>query len=453
MIMNRIENFILAVLLVHAVSAAQQARDSLHSGVLVLTLERSVALALEQNRDVIIAEKERDKAEAQVNEARSGVLPDLSLTGNYTRNIKLPVLFIPPNTSFNPSNQTMAFELGSNNAYLMGATLSQPLFNWKVGLALDIANTYRDYVGESSRATKQDVVLNVKKAFYTVLLARKLVEANRQGLDIVRANFTNVQALYRNGTAAEFDLLRAEVQMANTEPLVIAAENNLLLAANALKTVLAIPLEKAIDVQGDLTFADLTEEALAEARRDALARNPSILSLALQESILEKNISVERANYFPTLNLMGAYQLQAQDNSFHFKDYLWATSFNVGLQLSVPIFDGFRTSARAEQATIDRDKIHYTRLKVEEGLRLRLQSAEMKMTEAKKRIQAQEKTIAQAEKAVHIAQTRYSSGVGTQLELLDAQVALTLAQTNVAQALYDYLIARADWENAAGGPS
>ncbi|HUI65659.1 MAG TPA: TolC family protein [Bacteroidota bacterium] len=448
--MKRTQTLILAALLARAAAPAHQGSDSLHVQAIPLTLERALALALDQNRDVLIAERQRDKAEAQVSEARSGALPDFSVSGNYTRNVKLPVLFLPPNTAFNPTSQTMAFELGSANAYSMNAVLSQPLFNWKVGLALDIADTYRDYVGESARATKEDVAFNVKKAFYGVLLARKLVEANRQGLEIVRANFQNVEALNRNGTAAEFDLLRAEVQLANTEPLLIASENNLQLATNGLKSILAIPLESEIDVQGELSFADLPDAALQQVRREAIKRNPTILSLSLQESILEKNIGVERANNFPTLNLIGAYQLQSQDNTFHVRDYLWANSFNVGLQLSVPIFDGFRSSARAEQATIDRDVVHYTRLKAEEGLRLRIEGAELQMSEAKKRIHAQEKTVSQAERAVHIAQTRYSSGVGTQLEVLDAQVALTQAQTNIAQALYDFLIARADWENAAG---
>jgi outer membrane protein len=417
---------------------------------LVLTLEKALAMALEQNRDVLIAARERTKADAQENEAIAGALPQITVSGNYTRNIKKPVLFIPPNSPINPSNTVQKFELGSDNAYTLGASLSQPLFSKKVGVALDIANLYGDYADKAVLATEQDVIRQVKRAFYGILLARKLVDANRQGYDVVRANFDNVQSQYRHGSAAEFDLLRAEVQLANTEPLLISAENALALATNALKNLLAIPLDRDVVVQGEFAFEDIPRATLDAARENALTANPTIAGLLLQESLLEKNISIVRAAYFPTLNLTGSYQWQTQDNSFQFKNYNWANSLNFGLQLSYTLFDGFATGARAQQAMVDKEKVHFTRLKAEEGLKIQIQSAELRMIEARKRIGAQEKSLTQAEKAVGIAQTRYKSGVGTQLELLDTQVAMTRAQTNYAQAIYDYLIAMADWQYAVG---
>ncbi len=419
---------------------------------LQITLERAIAMALEQNRDVLIADQDRYRAEAQVGEARSDAFPQVSISGQYTRNVKKPVLFLPPDNPFNPSGSTVVFEIGSDNAYTMGLSLSQTLFSRKVGVAMDIASTYRDYTEEAFHATQQDVVLQVKKSFYLVLLAQKLVDANRQGLDVVRANSENVELQYRHGNAAEFDLLRAEVELANTEPLLISAENTLALSINALKNLLSIPLDQDIVVAGDFTFEEIPPERMNEAKQTALSTNPSILQLSLQESLLEKNISVERANFFPTLSLVGAYQWQSQDNTFQFKNYNWATLFNVGLQLSYPLFDGFRTTQRVQEASVDREKVHYARLKAEEGLKIQIQSAELKMAEAKKRIAGQEKNIDQAQKAVRIAQTRFKSGVGTQLELLDAQVAMTRAQTNYAQAIYDYLVAKAEWQYAVGAP-
>jgi len=419
---------------------------------MVITLEKALGIAVRQNRDIQIADQDRLKADAQVAEARSGAFPQLNLMAVYTRNIKNPVLFIPPNTLINPTPKTQTFELGSANAYQAGATLSQPLFNWRVGVAMDIANTYSDYVDRAYQSTYEDVVLQTKKAFYTALLARELVRANREGLDVVRANLENVRAQFRNGTAAEFDLLRAEVQVANTEPLFIAAENALQLAKNSLKNILAIPLDQEIDLQGDLVVQEVPPDLLEQRRREALKTNPGIAQLNLQESLLMKNISIERANFYPTVNLTGSYQWQSQDNTFRFNNYLWANSLNFGLQLSFPLFDGFKTTARTEQAIIDHQKVQTALQKAEEGLRLRIQSLELRMTEAKKRIEGQEKSLGQAQKAVQIAQTRFKSGVGTQLELMDTQVAMTRTQTSYAQAIYDYLVARAEWENAVGQP-
>jgi outer membrane protein len=417
---------------------------------IVLTLEKAVAMGLEQNKDMMIADQDRYKAEAQISEARSSALPQLSVAGQYSRNIKLPVLFIGPNNPFNPGNSTLAFELGSSNSYMFGAGLSQALFSRKVGTALDIAIEYRDYAEQGYHATEQSVVLQVKRAFYGVMLAQKLLDANRQGLEVVKANFENVQSLYRHGNAAEFDMLRAEVQLANTEPLVISAENTLVLAKYSLKNLLSLPMDQEIVVQGEFSFEEIPPQVMSQARQGALLANPSIAQLALQESILEKNIAIESANYFPTLNLVGSYQWQSQDNTFHFKDYLWANSLNVGLTFSWPIFDGFRTNARVQQASVDREKVHYLRLKAEEALAIQIQAAELKMEEARKRIGGQERNVDQAQKAVRIAQTRFKSGVGTQLELLDTQVAMTRAHTSYAQAMYDYLMARADWQYAVG---
>jgi outer membrane protein len=418
-----------------------------------LTLEKAIALVLEQNRDVLIADQERYKAESQIREARSGAFPQVTVSGNYTRNVLKPVMFLAPNSQLNPTSTTQTFEIGSNNSYAMGASLSQTLFNRKVGVALDIANTYHDYAEESYRATTQNAVLAVKKAFYAVLLAQKLVEANRQGLEVAKANFENVQSLYKFGKTSEFDLLRAEVQLANTEPLVTAADNNFLLASNGLKNLLAVAQDAPLVVKGEFGYDEVPAALSEAAKRNALSANPVITGLSLQESMLEQNITIERANYFPTITLVGAYQWQTQDNTFGFDNYRWARVFNVGLQVSYPLFDGFRTSARTAEAEIDRQKIHYTRLKAQEGLSIQIQSAELKMAEAKKRIEGQEKNIAQSEKAVRIAQSRFKNGVGTQFDLLDTQVAMTRTRTNFAQAIYDYLIAKAEWQYAVGLPN
>ena len=441
-----------ALLVMVLVPVTTAGREAAASAPLVITLEKAIALALGQNRDILIAAQDRSKAEAQISEARSGALPALNVSAAYTRNIQKPVLFLPPNSPINPTSSTAEFELGSNNAYDVAASLSQTLYNRKVGVALDIAETYRNYAREAYRGTEQGVTLSVKKAFYGVLLAGKLVEANRQGLEIVRANFENIQSQYRNGTAAEYDMLRAEVEVANSEPLLISAENNLELAKNSLKNLCALPIDQEIEAQGDFAFEEIPDAGLERARREAPSNNAVIRELSLSQSMQEKNISVERAGSFPTLSLVGGYSWQTQDNSFQFNSYRWAQTSSLGLQLSFPLFDGARTGARVREARGEYEKARLARLKAEEALGIQIQSAELRMAEAKKRIQGQEKSIDQARRAVHIAQTRFTNGVGTQLELLDSQVALTRAQTNYAQAVYDYLVAEADWQFAVGLP-
>jgi outer membrane protein len=442
---------LLAMILVGALTAGREAAAS-GPAPLALTLEKAIALALGQNRDILIAAQDRTKAQAQIREARSGVLPALDVSAGYTRNIQKSVLFLPPNSVINPANSSAAVELGSNNAYDIAASLSQPLYNRKVGVALAIADTYRDYAQQAYRGTEQSVTLAVKKAFYGVLVAEKLVEANRQGLEIVRANFENIQSQCSHGAAAEYDMLRAEVEVANTEPLLISAENNFALAKNSLKNLCALPSDQEIEAQGDFTFEEIPAADMERARREAPSNNAGIRELSLSQTLQEQNISVERASSFPALSLVGGYSLQTQDNSFQFNSYRWAQTSSLGLQVSFPLFDGRRTSARVQQARSEYEKARLAKLKAEEALGIQIESAELRMAEARKRIQGQEKSIDQARRAVHIAQTRFTNGIGTQLELLDSQVALTRAQSNYAQAVYDYLVAEADWQFAVGLP-
>ena len=330
------------LLLVSPMLAGEE--GSQNAAPMVLTLEKAIEVALGQNKDVLIADQDRLKSDAQIGEAWSGALPQVSFSGGYTRNVKKPVMFIPANTPLlNPTNSTQSIVISSDNSYQAGIQLAQPLFSRKIGVALEIAKTYDQFTQEGYRATQQSVVLNVKKAFYGVLLLQQLVEANRQALDVVRANYENVKALYNNGNAAEFDLLRAEVQLANTEPTLISAENNFVLAKNGLKSLLSIPLEQEVDVQGNFVFEPMDAAVLNESARTAVSQNPLLSQLALQESMLEKNITIEQANYYPTLALTGAYMWQTQDNTFQFSNYNWAKILTVGLSVSYSIFDGFRT--------------------------------------------------------------------------------------------------------------
>ncbi|HOC89054.1 MAG TPA: TolC family protein [bacterium] len=413
-------------------------------------MDTAISMALQQNRDLLIAGEERVKANAQVGEAKSGAFPQLTANGQYMRYLKKQVMFLPPGNAINPTNKTLLFEIGSNNAYSGGLQLSQALFSRKVGVALQIAKTYRELAKETYTAAQQAVIRDTRKAYYQVLLAKKLVEVNRQGLEVIQANYNNVQAQYRVGAAAEYDLLRAEVQLANTEPLLISAENAYQLAVNALKNLLALPLDQPVAIEGEMTFAELPEDVAQQAEAQALATNPTIKQLTLQEQMLDRNIVFEKAGSYPTLYAIGSYIWQSQDNSYKFDNYNWANTINAGVSLSYPLFDGFRTRSRVQQAKVERNKVHYTRLKVEEGLKVQIQAGALRMVEARKRMSGQEKNIEQAQKAVRIAQTRFKSGVGTQLELLDAQVAMTRSQTNYAQALYDYLVSKTEWEFATG---
>jgi len=332
----------------------------------------------------------------------------------------------------------------------VGASLSQVLFNAKVNNAIRIAEDYEAFNRQNLQATTEDVILAVKQTFYGVLLLRKVVEVNREGLDLASANFENVKLLFKEGLVSEFDLLRAEVQKANQEPEVSKAENNLEVAMNALRNLLGYPLDQPIEIGEDLELQEIPEMTLRNESPFLLEKNSTLKGLRSLERIYDRNIAIEESDYYPTLAAFSQYQYQTQDNTFDFSKFNWATNFLVGLQVSYPIFSGWSTKNRVQQAEIDKEKATLTRLKAEDGLQIQARDAELKMLEAKKRISAQTKTAEQAQRAVEIATVRFKSGMGTQLELIDAQVALSRSRTLEAQSVYDYMAARAQWERLTG---
>lgn len=419
---------------------------------LTLTLTDAIGMALEKNWDIKIANQDVLKAEEQINEAYANAFPRIDLTGRYIRYIELPVLFIPPNTAFNPTPSTLTFKLGSDNSYDATVSLSQVIYSQKVNTAIKIADDYSQYAQQGSKATLNETVLSVKRAFYNVLLMKELVKVTKQSYESAAASYNNISALYKQGVASEYDQLRAEVQVANVQPAMIQTENNLELSLNYLKSLLAIDLKKPLEVKGEFEYMRTDSILMEETSELAVDNNPFLRQLELQEALLDKSYIIEKSEYFPTLAFFGQYSYQTQDNTFKFSDYNWAKSMMVGLQLSYTLFDGFRRGARMEQALIDKGKVALTRKKLEEGVRIQVLQARLKMKEAEKKIYAQEKNLKQAEKTVSIAQTRFKNGIGTQLELIDTQTALTFAMTNHAQAIYEYLIAKSEWEYAVSLP-
>ena len=415
---------------------------------LTFTLDAAISKALANNWDIQLAKKDIERSQEQISEAYSNAFPRIDFTGNYTRNIMLPVLFIPPNNPFNPTPNTQTIELGSKNSFAATLGLTQVLYSQKVNTAIKIAGEYANYSVIGEKAVKQSVTLSVKKAFYTILMAQEIVKVTRRSYESADANYKNVDALFKQGVASEFDLLRSQVQVANVQPALIQAENNLELAKSMLKNLLNIDMKTPVRVSGNFDYQEIPSDKLVEAEDNAINNSPLVQQLKVQESLLDKNVDVERSDYFPTLAFFGQYQYQTQDNTWKVRNFNWAKSFMLGVQITYTLFDGFGRGARIQQAIIDKEKVGIGRQKLEEGLKVQVLQAQLKMDDATKRIHAQEKSLSQADKALKIALTRYKSGVGTQLEIIDTETALTMAQTNYSQAIYDFLISRADWEYA-----
>jgi outer membrane protein len=414
-----------------------------------LTIDDAVRIALERNQQLASSRFEVRKAQAQVNEAYGTALPALDLRGDYSRALKKPVFFLPD--FGNPeSNRIVPIEIGSDHAFNITLSARQKIFDYAVFTGVGAAKVYANAAREMYRAKELEVTANVRIAFYGVLLAAEVRDMMYANLQNAEENLRNVRLLSSQGIVSEYDELRATVGVDNLRPSVIQAENSYALALDALKGAMGIDVREDIEVEGELEFREVNRELLASAQNNVLTTNASLQAMRLQVDVNRAFISYERSQYIPTVELFGNYQYQAAKNQFDFSGNDFIGSSIVGISLSFNIFQGFQTNSRVQQARMELRKSEQQLSAYETALKTIVHSTLLRIEEADRRVQSQDRTVEQAEKGYRIATTRYVNGSGTQLEVNDAQLALTQAKLNKMQAVYDYLVASAELDNVLG---
>lgn len=413
---------------------------------IVLSLEQAINMAFENNENILIANNDVFTASALIREAWADALPQVTFNGIYTRNIKQPVFFFPDPAT----GQQRAFRIGSKNSYIMTLSVEQPLFQaGKVTGGVKAAKLFKKFSGEGFQAVKSNVFLEVKKAFYTVQLDQQLLAINQQSLGQQLAHLINTRKLFGQGQVSELDTLRAWVDYTNLQPQVIRAENNLRIAKNQLKELIGLDLNQEIILDGELDFEQTNGVSLAEVQEEALKKRPELKQLEYQAGIFKQNIGVTRADILPKLFFSGTYQSIAQSDTYDFGEG-FQNSLSAAIRLEVPIFNGMRTFAKVQQAKLDYQNARHQLEMFTDNLKIEVKSILLRIKEAEKRVQVQQHAIQQAERALYMAERRYNEGVGTQLEIGDALLALNLTKTNYVQAVYDHKVALAELNKTIG---
>ncbi len=414
-----------------------------------LTLQQAIRLALERNPEVVAARLEVERADARVREAIGTALPSLSVSAFYNRNLQLPVFFLPDFR--NPqSGQLQAVRIGSENSFQVQLQATQVLFSRAVLTGIGASQLYAQAARKQYAATVAQTVAAVKKAFYGALLARELLEAARASLRRAERFAQDVSVLAAQGLVADYDALRAQVQVEQVRTLVAQAEMGYAAALRQLKLSIGIPQEQELEPQGSLE-AEYGSPQLPSPQ-EVVARleqnNLTLQALSVQERVQEDIARIYRAESYPTLVGFGTYTYQGQSPTF--SNFLTARSAAVGVQVSLSLFQGFQTNARVEQAEIEQQKIRAQRERLREALKVQALLAVEQQRLAQQRLEAARRTIEQAERGYEIARTRYSTGLGSQLEVIDADAAIRQARSTYAQALHDFLVAQADIEYLTG---
>ncbi len=417
-----------------------------------LSVRDAVRIAQERNEALLIALADSSKAEATVKEAYSAVWPNLTFQATYLRNFTKPAFFLPPELAAE-AGEPVKVEIGSDYAVNGQLRLDQVLYAFgRVGNAVEYAKIYKKMATLGVGGVRNEIAFSAKEAYYRALLARQVVEIQKRSLQQAQSHLEEVQKKLSQGTVSRFDLLRAQVEVKNRQPALISAENDLSLAMQDLKRVLAMEGQPDPVLTDTLAYVpDELDEETAVA--EAFAGRPEILSLQLNVSGREKLLSLERANRLPSLGLFGEvlFQGEANDDPLDpFDRNHRAVSSAAGIALTVPIFDGFRTKARIQQARADLSRAEHQLDQARNAVRLEVVKAVKDVKALRRAYESQTATVSLAEETYAIAQTRFHNGLSTQLELTDADLALAQARVNYATTLYQYDVALAVLDRALG---
>ena len=407
---------------------------------LALTLDQAIEIALSDNPTIHVAEQTIELKKISDRETVLGVLPEASLTGAYTRTIKKQTMVM----------NGMKFQVGIPNQYQGGLTVSLPIFAPTLYKSMKLTKTDLALAVEQARASKQDLVNQVTKAFYQTLLAQDSYAVLEKALAQSEENYRIVNAKYEQGKVSEFDKISAEVQMRNMQPSVISARNGVELSKLQLLVLMNIDPETEIELQGSLN--DYEQEVFAgvlAADTSSLKNNTTLNQLDMNVKMLQQTLSLNKQSFAPTIALQFNYMYTCMADNFKFKDYEWNPYSNVSLSVSVPLFK-YKNFSTVKKTNIQISQLMKNRDYTARQLAMQQQSYLNGMAASAEQVTSNKVAIVQAQKARDIAEKLYEVGRGTVLELNSAEVALTQAKLTYTQAIYDYLSAKADLDKLQG---
>lgn len=410
-------------LLTAAVSGTAFASDTVQ-----LDLHDSVQMALENNRTIRQALTDVDTAKWSLSSARRTMGPTLNWAATALRN-----------------DDQKSNILG--NQYGHELQVGMPLYNGSVKGKIKQARYGLNAQDLTLEQTKQTIRYTATAAYYQILQDRNLIDVEQESVNTLQEHLDNVNAQYRVGTVAKSDVLASQVQLANAQQALVSAQNNYDIAVSSLNNIIGLPTDTVLDIRDqlkytkyDLTQDDCTNYAL-DNRADGAAARYAV-------KVAEAGVDTAKAGYQPTVNAVASKTI-AGDREFRKNQ---AESWKAGLQASWDVFDNGLTQASVNSANMALAKAKEAAAQTDDQIRLDVRTAYLGLQAAEKNIQTTSVAVTRAEEDYKIAQVRYSAGVGTNLDVMDANEKLTTARTNYYTALYNYNTSKAALDKAMGIP-
>jgi outer membrane protein TolC len=443
-----------------------------------ITLDEAIKIALSENVSVKVADLEIKRTEYAKKGTYASLFPKIDGSGSFQRTIKKQVMYMDidmssmmggaaggstgsgstgdstsgsSSSSSSSKSSSGGLEVGRYNTWSAGVSASMPIVNAQLWKSLQISDISVELAVEKARSSKLETITQVKQAYFGTLLAKEAFNVYKEVYENAVKNFENIEKKYKVQKASEMELLRAKTTVANAVPNVYNAESSVILALWQLKAVLGVDLDMNLDVAGCLNdysaqmFRDIHEHDAA-----GLDGNSTMKQLALQAEQLAQMVKMQQFANIPSLAVAFNYSYNAMANDFKFNDYRWTPYSFVALQLSIPIFAGGKRHNDIRQARNQHAQMQYQIENTERQLKIAIRNSLTTMETNMKTYYSAEEAVALAQKSYDVVSKSYEVGRATILDLNDAQLALTQARLGQSQAIYNFVIAKAQLEQTLG---
>ncbi len=443
----------------------------------VISLEQALKIALSENIAVKVADKEIERTKYAKKGTYASLFPQIDATGSYQRTIKKQVMYMDfgmsslgggsagsstggegsgegasgSGSAGSSRSSSGGLEVGRWNTWSAGISASMPVINAQLWKSIKISGMDVELAVEKARASRLDMVSQVKNAYYAVLFSKEAFNVYKDVYENAMTNFAETEKKYNVQKATDLDMARAKTTVANAIPNVYNAESSIILALWQLKAVMGIDLEMNIDVEGTIEdYADYMTSDVTAADSISLDRNSTMKQLEIQANELAQSIKEQQYAYIPTLALAFNYSYNAMTNDFKFNEYKWTPYSYVGVSLSIPIFSGGKRLNQVRQARSSYEQMRLQMTSTERNLKISIRQSLNTMETNVKSYDAARDAVASAEKAYSIAEKSYEVGRATLTDLNDAQLALTQARLTQSQAVYNFIVAKTQLEQTLG---
>ena len=410
-----------------------------------LTLEQSIALALERSPIFHAAQEEVTRTDFLQKGARSDFFPKLKTGYNFTQ------LNEPPSENISVgSSPRQRIIMGPLHTYVWDVSVEQPLFTgWSITTTHQLAKLGFDIAKVQEIQAKHDLIRNVKIGYFALLKTEKFLGVAIQTEKQIGEHYKVAASFFEVGIIPKNDLLQSEVQLAQAKQYVIQADNGVSIAKSTFNTILRRDVNEPVEVVDILTYSPFTE-VLDDCIHKAYLNRPELKEMALKVEEARKQITLAKSPFYPTLSLQLYYRKQGDTPNVNGTKFQPEESWNIFTSMNWTLWEWGKTYYSVNASKISLIQAEDAQTQIRDIVTLEVKNAFLKLQESEKNIKVTETAIDSAEENFRLNEARYKEQVATTTDVMDAQTLLTQAQINYYNALSDYNIARAQLERAMG---